>query len=38
MADRPRKYQHHPLAFKRQIVEASFASGKSVAALALEHA
>ncbi|KYZ86080.1 hypothetical protein A3Q32_18835 [Alcanivorax sp. KX64203] len=37
MADRPRKYQHHPLAFKRQIVEASFASGKSVAALALEH-
>lgn len=37
MADRPRKYQHHPVAFKRQIVEASLVPGISVAALALQH-
>lgn len=37
MADRPRKYQHHPAAFKRQVVQASLAPGTSVAALALQH-
>ncbi|MCY1196854.1 Transposase [compost metagenome] len=37
MADRTRKYQHHPIAFKRQIVEASLVPGISVAALALKH-
>jgi len=37
MTDRPRKYQHHPIAFKRQVVEASLVPGTSVAALALQH-
>ncbi|MVW70114.1 transposase [Bordetella sp. 15P40C-2] len=37
MTVRPRKYQHHPTAFKRQVVEASLVPGTSVAALALEY-
>ena len=37
MTDRPRKYQHHPTAFKRQVVEASLLPGTSVAALALQY-
>ncbi|MCA7961245.1 transposase [Burkholderia multivorans] len=37
MTDRPRKYQHHPTEFKRQVVEASLVPGTSVAALALQH-
>jgi len=37
MTARPRKYQHHPTAFKRQVVEASLVPGASVAALALQH-
>ena len=37
MSDPGRKYQHHPIEFKREVVEASFASGVSMAALAREH-
>ena len=37
MSGRPGKYQHHPVAFKRQIVQASLEPGVSVAALALKH-
>ena len=37
MSDTGRKYQHHPIEFKREVVEASFASGVSMAALAREH-
>ena len=32
-----RKYQHHPIEFKREVVRASLESGKSVARLALEY-
>lgn len=32
-----RKYQHHSIAFKREVVEASLQAGVSVARLALEY-
>ncbi len=37
MADTERKYQHHPVAFKRELVEASLKPGVSMAALARQH-
>lgn len=37
MSETSRKYQHHPVAFKRTLVEASFEPGVSMAALAREH-
>ncbi|MFW7346635.1 MAG: IS66-like element accessory protein TnpA [Pigmentiphaga sp.] len=37
MAGTGRKYQHHPVARKREIVEASLRAGASVALVAREH-